>query len=208
MMPESVSFFVPGVPQPGGSKKGFAVKTRGGGVRIAIVEDAKHNAPWRAVVALAATEHFDAPLTGPLTVSFSFAMPRPGHHFGTGRNAGKVKPNAPLGHTSKPDVTKLIRSTEDALKGIAWVDDCQIVSQAAGKLYTNDRRPGCWISVSPFRGDLPALSTGGDANAVQVDTSGLGPPPMTTGTPEASLPETSGALLQPPLFGGTDGQSE
>lgn len=146
-MSEAVAFFVPGVPQPGGSKKGFVLKTG----RVAIVEDAKHNAPWRAVVALAGREVFQTgPLTGPLAVSFSFAMPRPGSHYGTGRNADKLKPAAPAGHTSKPDVTKLIRSTEDALKGIAWVDDCQIVSQSAGKMYTNDRRPGCWIAIRPF----------------------------------------------------------
>ena len=89
-------------------------------------------------------------MTGPLSVSFSFAMPRPGSHYGTGRNADKLKPSAPAGHTSKPDITKLIRSTEDALKGIAWVDDTQIVSQSAGKMYTNDRRPGCWIMIRPY----------------------------------------------------------
>lgn len=149
-MSEAVTFFVPGVPQPGGSKKGFAVRTKTGGTRIAIVEDAKHNAPWRAVVSLAGSEAFPAPLTGPLAVSFSFAMPRPKSHYRTGIYDHLLKPGAPAGHTSKPDVTKLIRSTEDALKGIAWVDDSQIVSQSAGKMYTNDRRPGCWIMVRPF----------------------------------------------------------
>jgi Holliday junction resolvase RusA-like endonuclease len=153
---EAVTFFVPGVPQPGGSKKGFVVKTKSGGLRANVVEDAKRNAPWRAVVSLAGSEAFLVPLTGPLSVSFSFAMPRPGSHYGTGRNADKLKPSSPAGHTSKPDITKLIRSTEDALKGIAWVDDSQIVSQSAGKMYTNDRRPGCWIMIQPF-------NEGGDA---------------------------------------------
>lgn len=158
-MSEPVTFFVPGVPQPGGSKKGFPVRTKGGGVRIAIVEDAKHNAPWRAVVALAARDLFpDGPLTGPLSVSFSFAMPRPGSHYGSGRNSDKLKESAPPGHTNKPDITKLVRSTEDALTGIAWVDDSQIVSQSAGKMYTNDRRPGCWIMVRPFDDSLSGQS--------------------------------------------------
>jgi len=148
---EAIQFFVPGVPQPGGSKKGFVVRTKAGGLRANIVEDAKRNAPWRAVVALAARDLFlTGPLTGPLVVTFSFAMPRPGSHYGTGRNADKLKETAPTGHTCKPDITKLVRSTEDALKGIAWVDDRQIVDQAAGKMYTNDRRPGCWISIRPF----------------------------------------------------------
>lgn len=147
-MTAGVRFFVPGVPQPGGSKKGFVVRTKTGKTRVAIVEDAKHNAPWRAKVALAAAEHFTAPLTGPLEAEFLFTMPRPKHHFGTGRRAEILKPNAPTGHTGTPDITKLIRSTEDALKGIAWVDDCQIVVQSASKLYGDV--PGCWIMVRAY----------------------------------------------------------
>lgn len=145
----TVTFFVPGAPQPGGSKKGYAVKTKGGGTRIAIVEDAKHNAPWRAKVSLAAADLFqDGPLAGPLEVSFSFQMPRPLSHYGTGKNRGTLKVTAPDWHTIAPDTTKLIRSTEDALKGIAWVDDAQVAHQVGSKTYANDRRPGCWITIS------------------------------------------------------------
>lgn len=148
--PRAVTFFVPGVPQPGGSKKGFVIKTKSGGMRANIVEDAKRNAPWRAVVSLVASERMSGPFSGPVVVSFEFLMPRPASHYGTGKNADRLKPGAPAGHTSKPDVTKLVRSTEDALKGIAWGDDCQVVGQGARKMYANDRRPGCWITVYPF----------------------------------------------------------
>jgi Holliday junction resolvase RusA-like endonuclease len=34
-----------------------------------------------------------------------------------------------------PDTTKLVRSTEDALKGICWRDDSQVVYQVASKEY-------------------------------------------------------------------------
>lgn len=148
MTADAVTFFVPGVPQPGGSKKGFAVTTKTGKTRIAVVEDAKHNAPWRAKVALAASQRVPAPLTGPLEVEFHFIMPRPRSHYGTGRRAEILKPSAPTGHTSKPDTTKLIRSTEDALKGIAWLDDAQVVAQSASKLY--GATPGCRITIRPY----------------------------------------------------------
>lgn len=156
-MSEPVTFFVPGVPQPGGSKKGFPVRTKTGGTRIAIVEDAKHNAPWRAVVTLAARDMFpDGPLTGPLEVTFEFRMPRPKGHYGSGRNAGKLKPGAPEWHTGKPDTTKLIRSTEDALTGIAWADDAQVSRQSAAKMYTSRLgQPGCFITITHL--DYPAL---------------------------------------------------
>ena len=146
---QGVRFFVPGVPQPGGSKRGFPVKLKSGKQRIAIVEDAKHNAAWRAVVSLAARQHVDRPFAGPVVVFFDFVMPRPKHHFGTGRNAARLRPGAPLAHTIKPDRTKLQRSTEDALTGIVWGDDCQVVAGGTSKLYGDV--PGCWITILEFK---------------------------------------------------------
>ena len=148
-IPRAVTFFVPGVPQPGGSKNGFPVRMKSGRTRVNIVDDAKRNAPWRAVVALAARYHFETPLAGPLVVSFVFAMPRPKSHFGTGRNASTLKASAPSMHTGKPDALKLARSTEDALTGIAWLDDCQTVDLRIRKVYAE--RPGCWVTITEFR---------------------------------------------------------
>lgn len=149
---------MPGVPQPGGSKKGFPVPTKSGRTRIAIVEDAKKNAPWRANVALAAGHLFEAgPLTGPLRVTFRFVMPRPASHYGTGKKSAVLKPDAPEWHTTRPDTTKLIRAAEDALTGIAWVDDAQVVIQTALKPYANDRRPGCWVVIQQIEPPNPGL---------------------------------------------------
>ncbi len=161
--PEPVSFFVPGVPQPGGSKKAFVVRMKTGVTRAVVAEDAKHNAPWRAVVSLAARQAMEgrALFTGALSVSFDFVMPRPKGHYRTGKMAHWLKESAPMGHTGKPDVTKLIRSTEDALKGIAWEDDSQLVEQRASKLYTSavpqaildqdwSTKPGCFITIDLF----------------------------------------------------------
>lgn len=142
-----VRFFVPGVPAPGGSKKAFAFVGKDGRPRANVVDDAKGNADWRACVALAARRAMrgDEPLGGPLRFVMTFVVPRPKGHFGTGRNAAKLRPSAPAHPTSKPDVTKLVRSTEDALKGVAWADDCQVVRQTAWKEY--GARPGAWVSI-------------------------------------------------------------
>ena len=132
-----IRFFVPGVPQPGGSKKAFVI---GGKARV--VEDAKRNKDWRAVVALAAIEaHRAGPLDGPLRLSLEFTMPRPKGHYGK----QGVKASAARYHTTRPDTTKLIRSTEDALKGLLWRDDSQVAIQSAWKIY--GETPGCWIEV-------------------------------------------------------------
>jgi Holliday junction resolvase RusA-like endonuclease len=49
--------------------------------------------------------------------------------------------------TVRPDLTKLIRSTEDAMKGIIWHDDSQVVLQQTKKVYV-DRDPGVQIIVT------------------------------------------------------------
>lgn len=43
--------------------------------------------------------------------------------------------NAPVAHTKKPDLDKLIRAAKDALKGIAWTDDSQVIDLFVHKRY-------------------------------------------------------------------------
>lgn len=138
-----ISFDVPGTPRPGGSKvAGFNRKTGKSFVR----ETGKHTADWRSAVAYVATLTYKGePLTGPVELRVTFRMPRPAHHFGKGKNEGVLKGTAPTWHTSAPDATKLMRSTEDALKGITWRDDSQVVVQSATKIYS--ARPGALIEV-------------------------------------------------------------
>jgi Holliday junction resolvase RusA-like endonuclease len=150
-----ITIWVPGIPQPGGSKKGFAYfdKDRGR-YRALITEDNKKSKPWRQSVEWSAKETIDQPLMGALEFRIIFFMPRPKSHFGTGRNANLLKPSAPYFHTGKPDTTKLIRSTEDALKGIAWSDDCQVADQKGKKIY--GARPGALIFISPAEAETTA----------------------------------------------------
>lgn len=73
---------------------------------------------------------------GPLWVSFEFVFVRPKCHFGTGRNAGQLKRTAPEWPTAKrDDRTNCLKSTEDALTGIIWYDDSQIVDGPVTKRY-------------------------------------------------------------------------
>lgn len=140
-----VTFFVPGIPQPGGSKTAFYNKHT---KRVSVSEACKKNPAWRSVVVGFAMEaHKEPPLTGPLTLHVAFFMPRPRGHFGSGKNANKVKPSAPLYPTGRPDTTKLLRALEDALTGVLWVDDAQIVVQSAAKLYAEDGRVGAKVFV-------------------------------------------------------------
>ena len=139
-----ISFFVPGVPQPGGSKRAFVNKKTG---RAIVTEDCKRNKPWRSVVVGIAMQALGTapPLAGPLVVEFTFFILRPKGHFGSGRNSARLKPSAPGWPVVKPDTTKLVRAVEDALTGIAWVDDALIVEQVARKVY--GPRPGVRVVI-------------------------------------------------------------
>lgn len=146
-----IEFFAPGVPQPGGSKKGF-VNPRTG--RVVVLEDAKHNKDWRAVVSIMAHyAHSGEPLSGPVRLDITFIMPRPKAHFRSGRHRENLKENAPMFHTVKPDRTKLLRSTEDALTDAGiWRDDTQVVAGEIRKIYGS--RPGAHIRISPVSEDV------------------------------------------------------
>lgn len=135
----AVSFTVPGIAAPAGSKTAFVNRKTG---RAIVTDASKRAKPWKAEVAAAALDRMNgtALLTGPLELHVRFYMPRPQGHFGTGRNAGAVKASAPPRPAVKPDATKLLRALEDACTGIVWRDDAQIVTQHVEKHYGEPAR--------------------------------------------------------------------
>lgn len=104
-----------GAPAPQGSKSAKRNKHTG---RIQLVESSKYVKPWRDDVVAACLQARGRgwkPLTGALEAEMTFTLTRPKTHFGTGRNAERVRPSAPLLPLGVPDLSKLARSTEDAL---------------------------------------------------------------------------------------------
>lgn len=148
-----IRFFIPGIPSPGGSKSAFCLKKGGVYTGRAVVVDAggEKTKRWRqdvAAAAFVAMKHADAvPLTGAIELELIFQMPRPKSHY---RSDGvTLKPGSPLQHTTRPDLTKLTRSTEDACKGILWADDGQVVKQSNEKAFSD--QPGAWVIVKEAR---------------------------------------------------------
>ena len=43
-----------------------------------------------------------------------------------------------IGHSTVPDLSNYVKAAEDALTGIVWVDDAQVVSTSSGKEYSKD----------------------------------------------------------------------
>jgi Holliday junction resolvase RusA-like endonuclease len=148
-----VVFLVYGRPQPAGSKRAFPVRRKNGSIGVAVTEDNPRSHDWKGDVATAAADAMvGGPLLdGPLALAILFTLTRPKGHYGTGRNVGVVKPNAPEYPTTKPDATKLLRAVEDALSGIVWRDDAQVVAQEVTKVYCDRTEPeGAYIRVWPI----------------------------------------------------------
>lgn len=127
-------FWIPGVPQPAGSKRAFPFAKTGGGLGVRVTDANPKSRSWKNDVAHAALAELGGgvePLRGPLSLRVTFNLPRPKSHYGT----KGLKPGSPRWHTSKPDATKLLRGIEDALTGILWGDDAQIAKQEVTKQY-------------------------------------------------------------------------
>ncbi len=142
----AIEFFVPGKPQPAGSKRAFPFKKKNGKLGVAVSDDNPKSHDWKSLVKLAAHEHRpDSLLQGPLEMELWFHVERPKHHFGSGRRSKILKPSAPTRPTKKPDTTKLTRCVEDGLTGIIWSDDAQIVDQHCHKVFADS--PGVFVKI-------------------------------------------------------------
>jgi Holliday junction resolvase RusA-like endonuclease len=137
-----VAFVVDGPPAPQGSKTVAKSKAGASFVR----EDNPDTEPWRNAVAARARAAMAGrpPLAGPLELDVAFVFARRQSHFGTGRNAGRLKPSAPIYCDKRPDLDKLLRAIGDAITGIVVVDDAAIVELRARKAYGS---PAAHIAV-------------------------------------------------------------
>ncbi len=122
-----LEFVVAGIPAPQGSKRAFV---RGG--RVSLVESCARVKPYRALVSLAASQaRTEAPTQQPVGIAIAFVFVRPKSHY---TSKGELRAGAPT-HPGKPDIDKLCRAVLDALTGILYHDDAQVVSLNASKRY-------------------------------------------------------------------------
>ena len=87
------------------------------------VYDPEKSRRWKNDVAWQATDQIDCqPLEGALEVKMVFKLERP-------KSSKRRWP------TVKPDLSNFTKGIEDALNGIAYIDDCQIVRERLDKEY-------------------------------------------------------------------------
>ena len=117
-------FWVPGIPQSKGSTRAFDVKGR---AHTTSAND--KTKPWQQLVSLFASQFWKgAPPTDSavqIWLTFHFIRPK--------SVSAKRRPH----HTVKPDLDKLVRTIYDALTGIVYVDDSQVVFCKESKIYSD-----------------------------------------------------------------------
>lgn len=112
---------VDGIPQGKGRPR-FSRKT-GNVYTPSKTRSYENSLKWEAKIAMKGK-----PWTGPVYVEVRACMPLP-----------KTKPKSPW-PTGKPDCDNFLKVSLDALNGIVWVDDAQVVAATIHKEYDNHPR--------------------------------------------------------------------
>jgi crossover junction endodeoxyribonuclease RusA len=117
-----ITFTVIGHAQPQGSTRAFNVPGKRDPV---VTSDNPNLKQWRSLVAYAAQQQAaGGPMYGGVHVTLDFALQRP-----------KSLPKRACQHLKKPDIDKLARAVLDALTGILYHDDSEVVRLEVTKRY-------------------------------------------------------------------------
>lgn len=147
-----ICFRVYGIPQTKGSTKGFVGRSKQTGkLRAFITNDNTKNKAWAEGLRQQAQQYaiVGRPWEGPVDLTLIFDLVRP-----------KSLPKKVVYHIKKPDLDKLTRSIKDALKGVIYYDDSQVVHLDCLKRYESPgEAPGVTVIVKEYqvqpRGVLP-----------------------------------------------------
>lgn len=149
----SVNFYVAGPVQTAGSKTAITNPKTG---KAIVVEsgDRQRKRSWRADLRAGAewARPEDWDLAGAMLVVFTIVRRRPATHY---RANGQLKDWArTVLPVARPDALKVARAAEDALTGILWHDDSQIVDGRQRKVFGDSGRPeglNVWCDVMRVR---------------------------------------------------------
>jgi len=131
------AFDIEGRPVPQGSM--VASYNRKQGVARVHHQQGEALAMWRGLIRVAArAEGITIPSVLPIRIAVVFGMPRPKHHMRL--RGGRYVPRVEYYYerpAKAPDIDKLLRGVLDALTGIVYVDDAQVVEVMCAKIYAD-----------------------------------------------------------------------
>lgn len=141
-----LKFTVPGKPEPRGSKTTIVLYNRQGApvidpktrrvVTRMIDDNPKSDSHMALVGRIGKKAMAGRPLLAcPIALAVRFYFKRPKRHFGTGRNAYRLRADAPECHTQVPDFDKCFRCLGDGLTGAVYTNDKLITATPGGRKY-------------------------------------------------------------------------
>ena len=118
---QKLSFNIIGVPVPKGRPRFFR------GPKFVHTYTPKKTHVWESSIRVQARQHKpEIPWQGPIRMTLLFFMPRP-----------KSLSKEVIHHVKKPDLDNLAKAMKDALQGIMYVSDSQVVYLILSKIYAS-----------------------------------------------------------------------
>lgn len=157
MSDKRFEYWVPGPPAAKGSMSAYPMRIPGSDkYRCVMTHDSADVRKWQDQIMLASKHRYPRAdvCIGPIKVALQFAVPRPRSHIT--KDGARLRKNAPAHPTlhSTKDVDKLARCILDALTGVFFKDDSQVIDLYASKAYastvqlpTECTQPGVKITV-------------------------------------------------------------
>lgn len=138
-----VDFFVVGTPKPQGSKRAFhhphtkrIIMTEAAGAKL---KDWRYDVKSTAAVEMSRAGHPIVMQPTAVRLTIAFVMPRP---------VSTPKTRATPLAVKKPDLDKLVRAVCDALTGVVYNDDSQVIAMMPTKRIAEiGESPGAHITV-------------------------------------------------------------
>jgi Holliday junction resolvase RusA-like endonuclease len=159
---ETLEFMVLGEPTPEGSTRAFYIKKLDR--TVTTHQNKKELGAWRNRVATEAQHALEgrewtSDSCSAYIVEVEFVLSRP----------ASVPVHRRIHPIVKPDIDKLVRAINDALTGILFADDCQVVSLSVRKTYNDSRRAGAYIAVSRYGNQSKQCRRAKRTKKVQVE---------------------------------------
>ena len=134
-----ISFTIPGTPQ--GKARARTVKNKYTGKTMSFTPDKSHN--YEALIKMIAQKEIKELIDGPIKIKIvaAFGMPK-----STSKKKEEEMRNGEIRPTKKPDWDNIGKIVCDALNGIAYKDDSQIVNASVSKKYSDN--PHVYVEIS------------------------------------------------------------